>query len=231
MTVSTKGDLSVESQEELTKWIRKNTHMHYVVIEHGESGRRHMHALLIFKESRDPRKLKDNVWNRMVKPWHEDSLARVAVKIQVCPGNDWYDQYLKKEKDCELISNTWDRDAAVEFFPTKEVQESLMAKSKLKTQACPWLTEDVEAWSASTFENTPEGANEYLKHRMFVLRNLVPVRDLRKRAETALMYWEYRNGVFSLSERERWLLKQLQDGPSFDVPVRRGPESSAPPSI
>ena len=232
LTVSVKGDLSVESQDEITRFIRKNTVMNYVVIESGESGRRHLHALMIFKDPKDPRKLQGNVWNRLVKPWHEDSISRIAVKIQVCPGNNWYDEYLQKESTRELISNTWNKEDAESYFPSQEIQETLMAKTKLKGVACPWLSEDIATWTGSTFENTPEGALQYLKHRMFVLRNLVPISDPRKRTEKALMYWEYRNGVISPSERELWLLKQLQDGPSYDAPViRRGPESSAPPSI
>jgi len=232
LTISVKGDLSATAQDGVTGWIRKNTLMHYIVIETGETGRRHMHALLVYKEPRDPRKLKDNVWNRFVKANHPDSLARIAVKVQVCPGNQWYDEYLQKEGTREVLSDTWDKERALEFFPTPAVQETLMAKSKLKGVACPWLTEDVAAWTSSTFENTPEGALMYLKHRMFVLRNLVPISDPRKRTEKALMYWEYRNQVISPSERELFLLKQLQDGPSYDAPtVRPDPSGSARPSI
>lgn len=232
LTVSVKGDLSVESQDELTRFIRKNTLMHYIVIETGESGRRHLHAFMIFKDSKDPRKLQWNVWNRMVKPWHADSISRIAVKIQVCPGNDWYDEYLQKESTRELISNTWNKEDAVEYFPTPAVQETLMAKAKLKGVACPWLSEDIATWTGSTFENTPEGALMYLKHRMFVLRNMVPISDPRKLTEKAFMYWEYRNENISPTERQLFLLKQLQDGPFFDVPrPRPDPSGSAPPSI
>lgn len=72
------------------------------------------------------------------------------------------------------------------------------------------LSEDVAKWTGSTFENTPEGALMYLKHRMFVLRNLVPISDPRKRAERAVMYWKYRNCVISPTEHELFLLKRLQ---------------------
>lgn len=219
LTVSVKGDLSVESQEELTKWIRKNTLMHYIVIETGESGRRHMHALMIFKDPRDPRKIKDNVWTRMVKPWHEDSIARIAVKVQVCPGNKWYQEYLQKESTRELISNTWNEEDALEFYPEPAVQEALMAKSRCKEVACPWLEQDVSTWTGSTFENTPEGALMYLNSRMYDLRNMVPISDPRKITQKALMYWKYRNRVISPTERELFYLKELQDGPSFDANI------------
>jgi len=210
MTVSVKGDLSVESQDLITNWVRKNTVMHYMVIETGESGRRHMHALFVFKTPRDPRKIKDNVWTRMVQPHHSDSLARIAVKVQVCPGNKWYDEYLQKEPGRELISNTWDPESAQEYFPTEQIQEALVAKSKLKGVACPWIDLDIVSWTASTYENTPTGALMFLKDRMFVARNMVPIADKRKLTEKALMYWEYRNGVVSPSPKELQLLHMLE---------------------
>lgn len=233
MTVSVKGDLSPECQEELVKFIRKNTVMHYIVIETGETDRRHMHALLVFKSPRIARKIQCNVWDRFVKPFHSDSLARYAVKVQVCPGNKWYDEYLQKQSSREVLSDTWDREVAAEYFPTQAVQEVLMATTKMAGVACPWIDKDIITWTASTFENTPEGALMYLKSRMFVDKNMVPIQDLRKRTEKALLYWEYRNGVFSPSERELFLLKQLQDGPAYDVPgVIRGEQfSSVQPGI
>jgi len=232
MTVSVKGDLSPECQEELVKFIRKNTVMHYIVIELGDSGRRHMHALFVFKAPRVARKIQCNVWERLVKPHHSDSLPRFAVKVQVCPGNKWYDEYLQKESTREVLSNTWNREGAEEYFPSGEIQEALMATSKLSGVACPWIDKDIITWSASTFENTPEGALMFLKSRMFREKNMVPIQDPRKRTEKALMYWEYRNGVISPSERELFLLKQLQDGPSYDVPGSiRDLSRGAAPSI
>lgn len=232
LTISVKGDLSADCQEAVTNWIKKNTHMHFIVIEHGENARRHLHALLLFKDPRDSRKIKDNAYTRLVKPYHPDSIARYAVLVQVCPGNTWYTDYLQKEVDKEILSDTWDCQAALEYFPSEAVQETLMAKSASKNVACPAYDKHVQAWSESTFENTPEGSLMFLKHRMNVLKDMVPISDPRKRTEKARMYWEYRNGVISPTERELFLLKQLEEGPSYDTPsIRRGPESSAPPSI
>jgi len=233
MTISVKGDLSSESQDLVTNWIRKNTVMHYIVIENGESGKRHLHSLFIFKDPRDSRKIKENVWERMVKPHHQDSIGKYAVKVQVCPGNDWYNEYLQKEPDREVISNTWDCETAEDYFPTQQVQEALMAKAKQSGLACPRLDKDIVTWSTSTYENTPVGALMYLKERMFVKRDMIPISCKKKLTEKSLMYWEYRNGVVSPSERELFLLKQLQDGPNYDVPGSIRPEtfSSARPSI
>lgn len=232
LTISTKGDISDDCIKAVVKHIKATTVHAYVVTEHGESGKLHLHAVMLYKDPRTARKLHENIWDRQVKPFHPDSLGRVAVKVQVCPGNKWYDEYLKKEQDVSVHLDTYDREAALDFFPTEAVQEALVAKTELKNHACPWLEQDTKTWSESTFENTPEGALMYLKHRMYVLKTMVPLSDPRKLTEKALMYWHYRNGVISPTERELWLLKQLQDGPAYDAPVvRRGPESSAPPSI
>ena len=156
----------------------------------------------------------------------------MAVKVQVCPGHKWYDEYLKKEQDVTVLLDNYEREEVSEYFPEQAVQEALMATHKHKGIACAWLEQDVNTWSESTFENTPEGALMYLNHRMYVVKNMIPIADPRKITEKSLMYWKYRNGVISPTERELFLLKQLQDGPSFDAPsIRTVPFSSAPPSI
>lgn len=232
LTVSVKGDLSPECQDLITEWIKKNTHFHYIVMENGATGtHRHLHALFVFKTPRDPRKIKDNVWNRFVKVHHADSIARYAVKVQVCPGPQWYDEYLQKESGRELISNTWEPSEAQEYYPTEAIQEALVAKAKLKGVACPWLDEDIVQWSASDFENTPKGAHQWLHYRMFILKNMIPSQDDKKLIEKSRIYWRYRNGITALTERQEWLHRQAEDGPSYDGVIRPDPVSAARPSI
>ena len=106
-----------------------------------------------------------------------------------------------------------------------------MATQEYKGFACAWLEQDVATWTGSTFEDTPQ----------YVAKNMVPIADPRKITEKVLVYWKYRHGVVSPTERELFLLKQLQDGPAYDVPVirrgpvwawyRRGPVSAVSPSI
>jgi len=223
ITISVPGDVSSQTEETFLKWIRKTTDMSYVVAERGESDRRHLHAVALFKESRLSKKLHENIWDRFVKPHHSDAIGRHAVKVQVCPGNDWYETYLKKESAVEVLHDNYDPEDAQAYFPTREIQEALIATKKCSGVACPHLEHDINTWTGSAFENSPEGALCYLKDRMFVQKNMVPIADPRKLTEKALMYWQYRNGINTPTERESWLLKQLQDGPSFDVhPVGGG---------
>lgn len=218
LTVSVKGDLLLECQESVLKWIRKNTHMNYVVIEHGSAGKRHLHAVLVFKESRLGKKLHENLWDRHVKPFHPDSIGKYAVKVQVCPGNDWYNTYLKKESDVEVLSANYNPDEAETYFPTEATQAVLMEPRVIKGVACPRLETDVKAWADSDFSNTPQGAHEFIQYRMFVLKDMMPSQDNKKLVEKSRIYWRYRNGITALSERQLWLHKQEEEGPSFDVP-------------
>jgi len=219
LTVSVKGDLSPECQDGLVKYLTKYTFMHHVVIEHGESGKRHLHACFIFKDSRHKAKIQSNVWDRHVKPFHPDSISRYAVKVQVCPGNDWYTEYLRKEQNVEVLATNWDPEAAKDHFPTQQVQEALQSKSKLASVAAPHIKARVVEWTASSeFENTVEGAIEYLQHRMYVCEDMVPISDQRKLVEKATMFYKYRNQITKPNERERFLAKQMFDGPSYDVP-------------
>jgi len=228
LTISVKGDLSLESQESVLKWIRKNTMMNYVVIETGDTGKRHMHAVLVFKEPHVSKKLRGNIWDRHVKPHHPDSRGNIAVVVTVCYSNDWYTTYLKKESEVEVLSSNYNPDEAEACFPSEATQELLMAARDVKGVACPHLEHDIEAWTGSTFTNEPTGALSWLKHRMFVLKNMIPIACKRKLTEKAQMYWEYRNQIVTPSEREHWLLKQLNDGPSFDAPCHDSSRGAVP---
>lgn len=223
LTVSVKGDLSIECEEALVKYLRKNTLMHHVVIEHGASGKRHLHACFIFKRSQHRHKVENNLHERFVKPFHADSPQRFATKVQVCPGNDWYTSYLVKEQDVQVLSSTWDPATAVAHFPTQQVQEALQAKSKMASVSSPHIEKRVAEWIASSFENSPEGSLRFLKHCMYVDKSMIPIADPRKLTEKAFMHYQYRNGVTDPTERELWLLKQLQEGPSYDGSVCHHP--------
>lgn len=195
LTISVPGDISDDCVKALCKHIRRATIHAYAVSEYGESNRRHFHAVLVYKDPMISRKIRENVWDRIVKPHHPDAKGSIAVKVQVCPGHDWYDTYLQKEKDVQVHIDTYDRDKITDFFPTVAVQEALQTKAAISKHAAPHVTRDVDLWISSDFANTPEGSLSYLKNRMYVLRDMVPIADKRKLCEKAFMYFEYRNGI------------------------------------
>jgi len=234
MTISTKGDLSAETQDKVDNYLKKNTLMSYACVETGANGKRHLHALMIFKDKRLPKKIHENVWDRFVKPHHPDSIGRIAVKIQVCPGNDWYTDYLQKEPDRELLHNRWDPVAAEEFFPSQEVQEALMSLHAAKGQkSCnEFWDRHSAAWMASSFCDTPEGALCYWK-QCWIDGTSPRITDPRRSTQMARGLYEHRHKIVTPTERERFLLKQLEEGPSYDVPgtIQGDRFSSARPSI
>lgn len=233
VTISTKGDVEHECVVSLVKHWEKSTDHAYVVSEFGSSGKLHLHAVLLYKENRLASKLHDNLWNRFVKPFHPDSVGKYAVKVQVCPGNKWYDEYLQKESESTVLLNTYDREAAEQYFPAPAVQEALVELGNRKGVPAPHIEKHVSAWVASAFENSPEGALTYIQHCMYVEKTMVPLDDLRRLTSKSVMYWKYRNGICVPTERERFMLKQLVDGPDYDVPrdPRAQPFVAARPGI
>jgi len=234
LTVSVRGDISPECIDALVKHIDSTTVHCYVVTEHGESGKLHLHAVLVYKKGRLAKKLHENIWDRQVKPHHPDSIGRIAVKVQVCPGHDWYDTYLKKEQDVTVVLDRYPREEVTPYFPEPAVQQALVElhQAKGKKSCNEWWNKHAEAWTATTFVNTPEGAHEYLE-QCWLDGTSPRITDPRRSTQIAMGLYRHRNKLISCTERVSWLLKQLEDGPSYDAPApaRAGPSSAAPPSI
>ncbi len=61
----------------------------------------------------------------------------------------------------------------------------------------------VEKWKESCFENSPKGALEYLRYRMYVKRDIKPLNangtQIKIKAEA---YWSYRNGIIDVTVRD-----------------------------
>lgn len=219
MTVSVPGDISTECVTAISKWVRKTTVHAYVVTERGESDRAHLHACLVYKEPREPRKIRDNVWARFVKVFHSDAKPNIAVKVQVMPGHDWYDTYLQKECDKDVHVDTYDREKITDYFPPAAVQEELQTRAAASKVAAPHILKDVTLWeSLVQFDNTPLGALEYLRHRMFVLRDMIPIADDRKLTDKAYIYWCYRNKVITASANQIRLLATKDAVYDFSAP-------------
>jgi len=235
VTVSTKDDIKEECILALVKHWRKTTAHAFVVTEHGSSGKLHLHAVILYKEPRSSKKLHENFWLRYVKDYHPDSIPKYAVKVQVCPGNDWFDEYLRKETDSRVHLDTYDREAAEAFFPSPAVQEALVAAGDRKgvSAGCnQWWDKHVSAWVASSFCPTPEGALCYLKQCWRDGTSPI-IKDPRHSTHVARALYEHRHKIITPTEREIFLLKQLEEGPAYEVPgsIQGERFSSARPSI
>lgn len=226
LTISTKDDISPACIASLKKHIKNTTVHAYVVTEHGSTGKLHLHAVLVYKESRLSKKLHENLWDRYVKPHHPDSIGHVAVKVQVCPGHDWYDTYLQKEQDATVVLDTYSREEVTPYFPDATVQQALLElhQAKGKKSCNDWWDKHVQSWTESTFVNTPEGAHEYMENSW--LNGTSPrITDPRRSSQIAFGLYRHRNKLVACTERVSFLLKQLEDGPSFDANFSCPPRS------
>lgn len=213
LTISAKEDFSHEARDKLLKWIKSSTVHAYVVTERGTTDREHLHAVLVFKEHRDARKIQENVFQRFVKPFHPTAIGKYAVQVHVLYDHKWYETYLQKEASRVVHWDTYDKERVEHYFPAQATQEFLQTTCRKRKgpEAASYITEHVSGWEASSFENTPEGSLCYLKHRMFALRDLVPIADKRKLVEKAYMYWEYRNAIETPCAEEARLLKRFDE--------------------
>lgn len=234
LTVSTKGDLSDESIEKIVKWATKSTVHAYIVTEHGQNGKLHLHGALVFKEHTDAKATRQNVWARFVKPHHPDSIGAVAVRVQVMPGHKWYDEYLRKEAQVKVLLDTYDREAVTEYLPSSETQDVLQSISK-KRKTNEWWDELVASWAGSAFENSPEGAGCFMLQQMND-NHMQEITDDRRLADHAYTMWRRRNKICTLSQSQLTLIRRKDM--AFDYSsshtgmyVRPDPSGSAPPRI
>jgi len=61
-----------------------------------------------------------------------NSIRKYAIKVNVCHDQSWHDEYLKKEKDCTIITDEWPTDESVltEYYPDEATQKALQAIGK-----------------------------------------------------------------------------------------------------
>jgi len=195
VTISVPGDLNDELIKKVCAWVRKQTTNAYVVTEHGASDRLHLHALMVFKESRLSAKIRENLFTRFVKPYHPDAIGRVAVVVTVQYDHKWYDEYLRKEKTSTTHVDTYDRETVTSYFPTLAVQEALQTKREISRSGDRVMSEHLLRWTADTSAAvTPEGALIYFKKRMFVDRDMIIIVDKRKLCQKAYALYELRVG-------------------------------------
>lgn len=205
LTVSVKEDISDECVKAVVKWIKKNALHAFVVLEQ-ETSKRHLHAALFFKDPRSSKKLRENIWDRQVKPHHPTSIGRVAVHLQASPGRKWLDEYLLKEDSRDLLLDTLpdEKDELTPFFPSAETQAALMAaKDKVvdvfyathEVVYKEWLHENV--WVSST-----ETAHEYFLMRMFERKDIRVCADSRRVHQMAVALHRYATGSRKLTNLE-----------------------------
>lgn len=209
LTISVKEDISDDCVKAVFKHIKKTAAWYYVVCEQ-ETSKRHLHAMILYKENKDKKKLRENIWERQVKPFHPTSIGRIAVHVQTCVGRKWVDTYLCKEQNVEVIGQHLpeegrDEEKLEDYFPTADVQEILMsAKDKVVDGYYVALEIDYKKYLDEVkLSSSTVVAHEYLRYRMFVRRDMRVVSDYRRVFQNAVALHEYSSGTHELSEELR----------------------------
>lgn len=205
LTVSVKEDISDECVRAIKKWLTKNVTYVHCVLEQ-ETSKRHLHAAIYFKEPRDKKKLRENLWDRQVKPFHPTSIGRVAVQIQAAPGRKWIDEYLQKENNVEVILSILpeDRSELDEYYPDEETQVMLRS-AKDKTVDVFYATHEVvyKEWlHENTWSSSTQTAHEYFSMRMFVRKDMRVIADSRRVHQMAVALHKYATETYKLTNLE-----------------------------
>jgi len=127
------------------------------------------------------------------------------VVVTVAYNHYWYDDYLKKEKDVEILNDEYDRDAISAMFPPPEVQQMLV-ESKGKRVCDAYMHEHCLLWSETDLPVSVSGALRYLRERMFKEKTMMVIQDERRVRQLALAIYRYRTGDCAQSaEDDEWL--------------------------
>lgn len=227
LTVSVRGDIKPECVKAVLKYVKRNAKYFRSTVENktkeGNPCKRHLHVCWFTEEPIDGVAARSNIWQRYVKKWHPDSIGRVAVQNQACPGRKWVDEYLEKttpaEEDtqCDLPENLDDLN---EYFPTKEQQEELKKLSNRvfdeffsTHEMCyrKWLEEH-------TWHSTMQTAMEYFHWRMFVQKDMPVVADSRKVHQWGVALHRYTVEDYKLTPKELAAMQQEAQEFAFKAP-------------
>ena len=132
ITVSFRTDINDECIKWIKKYLGNNAKYHYTVVEHGESGVAHLHTIFYTDEAKNGADIKNQWWKALDPKQNDDSKRKYAIKVNVCHDQTWYDEYLKKENDCTIITDEWPRDETVltSYYPDEATQKALQAIGK-----------------------------------------------------------------------------------------------------
>lgn len=223
LTVSTKYDISELTVEKIASYVKKNCDMGMVVLENGESGVLHLHALLNFADGRVKRNLSDHFWKFFVKPFNEECIQKWAVRFDVLYDEYWRMEYLKKEATRRLVLDNYDDGRAAEYYAPFEVQAYLQSVSVASDACDPFYAMHAVEFNEWIKRDTPGPPRvvtlttclEYLHHRMFVAKNMKIISQHRRAYEIADRLYRYVTSNVTLDfEDRKWVASR--EGPVLD---------------
>lgn len=232
ITLSPKGSIAEQAERKFVKWISRTADMAYIVAEHGTSGQRHLHALVLYDSKRQKCVLQNYIWQNQVKEFHPESIQKIAVKINAAVNFEWRDEYLQKEEDREVLLEKWDDEHAPKYLPTQEEQEAFVEAAgsskmgramhdfKMWTDMAGhfkvWYIKEgypmgTQAGEKSFTYVQPHHCLEFLNLEMLHGR-MVAMLDGRRRQEKAIWLYRVVTGDAKPSDGERQQLDRWRDG-------------------
>jgi len=203
VTLSPKGDISSPCLEKFQKWVAKNVTYLHVVTERGSSGQLHLHACLIFTEARSKQRLQEDLWKRIVKPFHGDSIGKFAVVVTNMYNHEWYESYLKKEAGVEVLQSRYDTEAITSLFPTREQQEYYQATLGKRVSDVTMHGHSVLYLEMFSSNHSFSTCLLYLRTRMFKLKDMMVIQDERRVHQLAMALYRYVTGDCEESGQDR----------------------------
>lgn len=199
LTVSPREPVTKECQDAIVNYIRGNCTYGFCVLETGVSGKLHLHALMIYDNHKEKKKLQENITNRQVRPnGHPGAKNGLAVKVQVCPGHKWYDEYLRKEDTYVIIYDNYDRERVTSYFPSEAVQEFLQVRHNTSGPCDKHMAGHERQWiELYPDDGSYESAIQYFRVRMYVKRDMIVIEDKRRLCQKAWALYEYRNQIIT----------------------------------
>lgn len=194
ITISPKGDVSDECLAKIKKQCEKHLYA-YAVVERGTSGQRHCHIALCGHKEKQLKHWKEP-WSELVMKCHKDSIKHIACKANVMYDNKWYEEYLNKEEDREIIYDRYNPENIAAYFPSQEVQDKLQAISTHNRTSDKHMADHEARWIEHNGDDSSyESACEYLLYRMNVKRDMQVMIDHRRLCQLAYALYMYRNKI------------------------------------
>lgn len=217
LTISPKGDVSKDTIDRVVAYAMKSD-MYHVVLEHGTSGKAHIHALLNYSTPKLAPKIQENVWQRMVKPFSPGSIGKFAVQVNANYDSRWASEYLSKESTHEVLATNYDASLESNYYPSPEVQTTLQTISRVHVAVDSFYAEHALLFAEYVIRRPHPGvtdAIEYFYNRMFVKKDMRVNADKRRVHQMAHALLRYHLSDQRLDFEDRKFVASL-DGPAFD---------------
>lgn len=202
ITLSPVSDITDDTKQQIVQWCRRQTNA-YAVLEKGKNGKLHAHIAVLTPKETERATLQEAWWKR-IKTSYPGSIGRVAVVVNVMYNNDWYDAYLRKEEDCEVIYDNYEPDIVAENFPTRDQQDRLIELVGKPTARMHYTHDLCDAWeSLYPSDSSYESAIRFLNYRMFVEKKGPYLVAPRKQQELAWFLYRMRNKILEANAGDR----------------------------